>query len=87
MQIFHISTNSFLYLFLQIFENSVDSSNQYLTNHISADLKLNLKRIIPKTLVSEINKQKFYAKATNKQNYNAYAASYKNMPKQSDANP
>lgn len=36
-------------------------------------LKPKVKDNNPKTLVSEINKQKSYAEATNKQNYNAYA--------------
>ena len=43
----------------------------------TSGLKPKVKKNNPKTLVSEINKQKSYAKATNKQNYNAYAAAYK----------
>lgn len=139
MQIFHIPTNSLLYLFLifsseirefcgffesvpdesyfsrfktefekdiaELFNSMVpkiidicDSFNKNLPDDSSykdlnsmliydtSGLKPKVKENNPKTLVSEINKQKSYAKATNKQNYNAYAAAYKNMPKQSNAN-
>jgi hypothetical protein len=53
----------------------------------TSGLKPKVKENNPKTLVSEINKQKSYAKATNKKNHNAYAAAYKNMPKFAEANP
>ena len=53
----------------------------------TSGLKPKVKENNPKTLVSEINKQKSYAKATNKKKHNAYAAAYKNMPKFAEANP
>ena len=53
----------------------------------TSGLKPRVKENNPKTLVSEINKQKAYAKATNKENFNPYAAAYKNMPKFAQANP
>ena len=53
----------------------------------TSGLKPKVKENNPKTLVSEINKQKLYAKSTNKKNHNAYAAAYKNMPKFAEANP
>lgn len=46
----------------------------------ASGLKPKVKENNPKTLVSEINKQKSYAKATNKKKHNAYASAYKNMP-------
>ena len=57
-----------------------DSSYKNLNSMLIYDtsgLKPKVKENNPKTLVSEMNKQ----------NYNAYAAAYKNMPKHSDANP
>jgi hypothetical protein len=53
----------------------------------TSGLKPKVKENNPNTLVSEINKQKSYAKATNKKDYNAYATAYKNMPKFSEVNP
>lgn len=53
----------------------------------TSGLKPKVKENNPKTLVCEVNKQKAYAKATNKKGYNAYAAAYKNMPKYTYANP
>jgi len=52
----------------------------------TSGLKPRVKENNPKTLVGEINKQKAYAKATNKKNHNPYAAAYKNMPKFAQAN-
>jgi hypothetical protein len=52
----------------------------------TSGLKPRVKENNPKTLVAEINKQKAYAKATNKENYNPYAAAYMNMPKYAEAN-
>ncbi|UZW14823.1 transposase [Clostridium pasteurianum] len=53
----------------------------------TSGLKPKVKENNPKTLVAEINRQKSYAKATNKENFNPYAAAYKNMPKFAQANP
>lgn len=53
----------------------------------TSGLKPRVKENNPKTLVSEINRQKSYAKATNKENFNPYAAAYKNMPKFAQSNP
>lgn len=52
----------------------------------TSGLKPRVKENNPKALVSEVNRQKSYAKATNKKNFNAYAAAYKNMPKFAQAN-
>lgn len=53
----------------------------------TSGLKPRVKENNPKTLVAEVNRQKSYAKATNKENFNPYAAAYKNMPKFAQANP
>ena len=53
----------------------------------TSGLKPKVKENNPKTLVSEINKQKAFAKTINNDNFNPYAAAYKNMPKQSSSNP
>lgn len=50
-------------------------------------LKPRVKENNPKTLVSEINRQKAFAKVLNNENFNPYAAAYKNMPKFAQANP
>lgn len=52
----------------------------------TSGLKPRIKENNPKTLVSEINKQKAYTKSTNKENFNPYAAAYKNMSKFALAN-
>lgn len=68
----------------------VDSPYKNLNSMLVYDtsgLKPRVKENNPKTLVTEINKQKAYAKVTNKQNFNPYAAAYKNMPKFAQANP
>lgn len=52
----------------------------------TSGLKPRVKENNPKTLVAEINRQKSYAKATNKKDFNPYAAAYKNMPKFAQAN-
>jgi hypothetical protein len=50
-------------------------------------LKPKVKENNPKTLTSEINKQKVYAKINKDKKFNPYAATYKNMPKRAEANP
>lgn len=101
LQIFHIPTDVLLHLFLIFsseirefcdFYNSVPDDSTYkdrnsMLIYDTSGLKPKVKENNPNTLVSEINKQKSYAKATNKEDYNAYAATYKNMPKFSEANP
>ncbi|SKC61296.1 transposase [Maledivibacter halophilus] len=52
----------------------------------TSGLKPKVKENNPKTLASEINKQKTYAKITNNEIFNPYAAAYKNMPKQAETN-
>ena len=100
MQIFHIPTDVLLHLFLIFsseirefcdFYNSVPDDSTYkdrnsMLIYDTSGLKPKVKENNPNTLVSEINKQKSYAKATNKEDYNVYAAVYKNMPKFSEAN-
>lgn len=66
-----------------------DSPDKNLNSTLIYDtsgLKPRVKENNPKTLVSEINRQKSYAKATNKKDFNPYAAAYKNMPKFAQAN-
>jgi len=52
----------------------------------TSGLKPRVKENNPKTLASEVNRQKSYAKATKKENFNPYAAAYKNMPKFAQTN-
>lgn len=68
-------------------ENSPYKDLNTMLVYDTSGLKPKVRENNPKTLVSEINKQKAYAKANNKKNYNVYAAAYKNMPKCSYANP
>jgi len=70
-----------------LLDNSPYKNRNSMLIYDTSGLKPKVKENNPKTLVSEINKQKSYAKATNKKNYNAYAAAYKNMPKFAEANP
>lgn len=66
-----------------------DSSYKNLNSMLIYDtsgLKPRVKENNPKTLVAEVKRQKSYAKATNKENFNPYAAAYKNMPKFAQAN-
>jgi len=72
---------------LSLPDNSPYKDRNSMLIYDTSGLKPKVKENNPKTLVSEINKQKSYAKATNKKDYNAYAAAYKNMPKFSEANP
>lgn len=53
----------------------------------TSGLKPKVKENNPKTLVSEINKQKAFAKVIDNKDFNPYAAAYKNMPKFAEANP
>jgi len=53
----------------------------------TSGLKPKVKENNPKTLVSQINKQKVFAKTINNEKFNPYAAAYKNMPKQAECNP
>ena len=53
----------------------------------TSGLKPKVKENNPKTLVSEINKMKTFAKVINNKDFNPYAAAYKNMPKHSECNP
>lgn len=52
----------------------------------TSGLKPRVKENNPKTLASEINKQKAYAKINKNKKFNPYAAAYKNMPKFAEAN-
>lgn len=67
-----------------------DSPHKNLNSMLIYDtsgLKPRVKENNPKTLASEVNRQKSYAKATKNNKYNPYAAAYKNMPKTAEANP
>jgi hypothetical protein len=52
----------------------------------TSGLKPRVKENNPKTLVSEINRMKSFAKVINNKDFNPYAAAYKNMPKFANAN-
>lgn len=52
----------------------------------TSGLKPRVRENNPKFLVGEINRQKVFAKTQNLENYNPYAAAYKNMPKQASCN-
>ena len=67
-------------------DNSPDKDLNSMLIYDTSGLKPRVKENNPKTLVAEINRQKSYAKATNKENFNPYAAAYKNMPKFAYAN-
>lgn len=67
-------------------DNSPYKSLNSMLIYDTSGLKPRVKENNPKTLVSEINRQKAYAKATNKKSFNPYAAAYKNMPKFAQAN-
>lgn len=75
----------------EINNNLTDDSPMKNLNSIliydTSGLKPRVKENNPKTLVAEVNRQKSYAKAANKENFNPYAAAYKNMPKFAQANP
>ena len=67
-----------------------DSSYKNLNSMLIYDtsgLKPRVKENNPKTLVSEVNRMKAYAKAIGNNQFNPYAAAYKNMPKFAEANP
>lgn len=68
-------------------ENSPDKGRSSMLIYDTSGLKPKVKENNPKTLVSEINKQKAYGKIINNENFNPYAAAYKNMPKAAQANP
>ncbi|MCY6355845.1 hypothetical protein OIO11_11535, partial [Clostridium sp. ZS2-4] len=67
-------------------DNSPYKSLNSMLIYDTSGLKPRVKENNPKTLVSEINRQKAYAKAKNKKSFNPYAAAYKNMPKFAQAN-
>ncbi len=68
-------------------DDSPDKNLNSILIYDTSGLKPRVKENNPKTLVAEVNRQKSYAKATNKENFNPYAAAYKNMPKFAQANP
>lgn len=59
---------------LSLPDNSPYKDRNSMLIYDTSGLKPKVKENNPKTLVSEINKQKSYAKATKKKDYNAYAA-------------
>lgn len=67
--------------------DSPDKGKSSMLIYDTSGLKPKVKENNPKTLVSEINKQKAFAKTINSKTFNPYAAAYSNMPKQSKANP
>lgn len=67
--------------------DSPDKGKSSMLIYDTSGLKPKVKENNPKTLVSEINKQKAFAKVINNKDFNPYAAAYKNMPKQAECNP
>ena len=64
-----------------LLKNSPDIGLNSMLIYDTSGLKPKVKENNPKTLVSEINKQKAFAKVINNKDFNPYAAAYKNMPK------
>lgn len=68
-------------------KDSPDKDKSSMLIYDTSGLKPKVKENNPKTLVSEINKQKSYAKIIGNKDFNPYAAAYKNMPKHAQCNP
>lgn len=68
-------------------KNSPDKGHNFKLIYDTSGLKPKVKENNPKTLVSEINKQKAFAKVIDNKDFNPYAAAYKNMPKFAHSNP
>ena len=68
-------------------DDSPSKDNNFKLIYDTSGLKPRVKENNPKTLVSEVNRMKSYAKATNRKQFNSYAAAYRNMPKFAFANP
>lgn len=68
-------------------KNAPDKGLNSMLIYDTSGLKPKVKENNPKTLVSEINKQKAFAKVIDNKNFNPYAAAYKNMPKFAQCNP
>lgn len=66
---------------------SSDKGKSAMLVYDTSGLKPKVKENNPKTLVSEINKQKAFAKIIGNKDFNPYAVAYKNMPKQAECNP
>jgi len=64
-------------------KNSPNKGHNSKLIYDTSGLKPKVKENNPKTLVSEINKQK----AIDNKDFNPYAAAYKNMPKSAEYNP
>lgn len=67
-------------------KNLPDKGYNTMLIYDTSGLKPKVKENNPKTLVSEINKQKTFAKVIDNKNFNPYAAAYKNMPKFAQCN-
>jgi hypothetical protein len=97
MQIFHIPTTVLLNLFL-IFSTEIrefccfyddipdESFFSRFKTTFESDIADLFNSMVPKTLISEVNRMKSYAKVINNKQFNPYAAAYKNMPKFVNAN-
>lgn len=68
-------------------QDSPDKGKSSTLIYDTSGLKPKVRENNPKTLVSEINKQKAYAKIIDNKDFNPYAAAYKNMPKHAECNP
>lgn len=67
-------------------KDSPNKGHNFKLIYDTSGLKPKVKENNPKTLVSEINKQKAFAKVIDNKDFNPYAAAYKNMPKYAEAN-
>ncbi len=67
-------------------DDSPDKKHNSELIYDTSGLKPRVKENNPKTLVSEVNRMKSFAKAINSKDFNPYAAAYKNMPKFANAN-
>ena len=67
-------------------DDSPDKNHNSELIYDTSGLKPRVKENNPKTLVSEVNRMKSYAKVINNKQFNPYAAAYKNMPKFANAN-
>ncbi|MEL5897856.1 hypothetical protein AAGC94_07215 [Clostridium sporogenes] len=67
-------------------DDSPNKNRNFQLIYDTSSLKPRVKENNPKTLVSEVNRIKSYAKATNNKQLNPYAVAYKNIPKFAFAN-
>lgn len=69
-----------------LLDESPYKDGNYKLIYDTSGLKPRVKENNPKTLVSEVNRMKSFAKVINNKDFNPYVAAYKNMPKFANAN-